>query len=57
MRTRKLHINTPRGMQLLPTDWVYKSNKEKNEWLGSHGFEIEDLEEQPMVTLHLEEVA
>ena len=56
MTSRKLHIGTPNGLKLMPQDWVYKSNKEKNEWLVGHGYEIEDLEEQPQVTIYLEAV-
>jgi len=56
MTFRKLHIGTPEGKKLMPSTWVYMTNKEKNEWLVGHGYEIEDLEEQPLVTIYLEAV-
>jgi hypothetical protein len=56
LTSRKLHIGTPNGKILMPQDWVYKSDKEKNEWLVRHGYEIEDLEEQPQITIYLEAV-
>ena len=56
LTSRKLHIGTPNGLKLMPQDWVYKSNREKNEWLVGHGYDIEDLEEQPQITIYLEAV-
>ena len=56
LTVRKLHIGTPTGRKLMPQDWVYKTDRQKNEWLIQHGWEIEDLDEQPQVTIYLEAV-
>lgn len=56
MTVRKLHIATPQGLMLMPSDWVYKSDKEKNLWLIQHGFDLE-LTDQPQVQIFLVEVA
>lgn len=56
MTFRKLHIGTPKGKKLMPSKWVYMTNKEKNEWLIQHGWDIKDLEQQPEITIYLEAV-
>lgn len=56
MTFRKLHIGTPKGKKLMPSKWVYMTNKEKNEWLIGHGYEVEDLDQSPEVELYLEVV-
>lgn len=54
---RKLHISTPNGFELMPSDWVYKDEKEKGIWLVEHGWSPEDIGERISVEIHLLEVA
>mgnify|MGYP001202976807 CR=1 FL=1 len=42
---------------LMPSDWVYKDEKEKGAWLVEHGWSPEDIGERISVEIHLVEVA
>jgi hypothetical protein len=37
VKLRQLVVDTINGYEPLPTNWVYMSDEQKNEWLDEHG--------------------
>ena len=49
---RRLVVDTINGFEPLPTDWVFKTDEQKDEWLEEHG-----ADSTLPVDLFIEEVA
>ena len=48
---RQLVVDTINGYEPLPTNWVFMTDEEKNEWLDEHGADTQNVE------LFIQEVA
>ena len=51
VKLRRLVVDTINGFEPLPTDWVFKTDEQKDEWLDEHGADTNDVE------LFIEDVA
>jgi hypothetical protein len=52
VKLRQLVVDTINGYEPLPTNWVYMTDEQKNEWLEEHG-----ADSNVPVSLFIQEVA
>jgi len=52
VKLRQLVVDTINGFEPLPTNWVFMTDEEKNEWLDEHG-----ADSNVPVQLFIQEVA
>ena len=48
---KQLVIATPKGYKPMPSEWVYMTDEQKDEWLDEHGADTNNVE------LFIQEVA
>jgi hypothetical protein len=48
---KQLVIATPKGYKPMPSEWVYMTDEQKDEWLDEHGADTDNVE------LFIQEVA
>ena len=51
VKLKRLVVDTINGFEPLPTDWVFKTEEQKDEWLDERGADTNNVE------LFIEEVA
>jgi len=41
---KQLVIATPKGYKPMPSEWVYMTDEQKDEWLNKHGADVHNVE-------------